>query len=216
MKDFFHVDGKFFAVMSKIVDLFLVVIMWALGCLPVVTIITSTASMYTTVVKCIRYDRGRVLPEFWEAYKTNLRQGIGLTLLYGCVGAVIGYLDYWVFFLSTSRTGAVLILAVVMLGLSAVYLLNLLWIVPVFSRFSNTLGNILKLNYVIAVRSILRSIPMLFALVCTGVLLLAVNELVFILPAAVVLFLSFLVEPALWRYMPKQEEDNGDWRYGFH
>jgi len=38
---------------------------------------------------------------------------------------------------------------------------------------------------------------------------------VFILPSVVVLCLSFLIEPAMRRYMPKQEEDNGDWRYGF-
>ena len=89
MKDFFHVDGKFFSIMSKVVDLFLLVLFWIVGCLPIVTIITSTASLYTTVVKCIRYDRGRVLPEFWEAYRTNLRQGIALTVLYGGIGAAV-------------------------------------------------------------------------------------------------------------------------------
>ena len=215
MKDFFHVDGKFFSVMSKVVDLFLLVLFWIVGCLPIVTIITSTASLYTTVVKCIRYDRGRVLPEFWEAYRTNLRQGIALTVLYGGIGTAIGCLDYWVFAVSTNRTGAFLILAVVALGLSIVFLLNLLWIAPVFSRFSNTFGNILKLNYVIAVRNILRSIPILFLLAAAVIFVLAINELVFILPSVVVLCLSFLTEPALHRYMPKQEEDNGDWRYGF-
>lgn len=216
MKGFFRVDGKFHTIMSKIVDLFLLMVLWVIGSLPVVTVITSTASMYTALVKCVRYDQGRVLPVFWEAYRVNLRQGIALTVLFGAVGVLLAGVDYWVFVVSTSRTGAFLILAVAALGLSVVYLLNLLWIVPVFSRFSNTLGNILKLNYVIAVRNILRSIPMFLVLMAGFILFLAVNELVFILPPMMALANSFLLEPAMHKYMPKLEGDNGDWRYGFH
>ena len=216
MNKLFAVDGKLYTFLSKFVDLIIVVLMWIVGCLPVVTFLTSTASMYTTIVKCIRYEQGRVLPEFWEAYRVNLRQGIGLTVLYGCVGTVIGFADYQVFFTSTNRTGAFFILAVALLGLSIVYVLNLLWITPVFSRFSNSFGNILKLNYVIAIRNILRSIPMLFVVMIAVILALAVNALIFILPSVVLLLCSFLAEPALRRYMPKLEEDNGDCRYGFY
>lgn len=215
MKGFFQVDGTFHTVMSKIVDLFLLTILWAIGSLPVVTVITSTASMYTALVKCVRYDQGRVLPEFWEAYRVNLRQGVALAVLFGTIGALLVWLDYWVIAICANRTGAFLILAVAALGLSLVYLGNLLWIVPVFSRFSNTFGNILKLNYVIATRSFLRSIPMLLVLVAGLILFLAVNELVFILPSVMALVNSFLSEPALHKYMPKLEGEQGDWRYGF-
>lgn len=214
MKNFFNVDGKFYIVMSKIVDLFFAVLLWLVGCLPVVTIIPSTSTMYYVVVKCIRYDEGSVFAEFKEAYRNNLKQGIGLTLLFGSIGVLLGFADYRIFALSTNRSGLFFVVVVGMLILNVVYLLNVLWIVPVFSRFSNTFGNMLKLNYVIAMKNLIRSIPMLVVIAVAVVLFLAVNELIFILPSLIMLINSRMAEPALWRYMPEQEEDNRDWRYG--
>lgn len=215
MEKLFCVDGKVYNFLSKVVDSVFVTVLWIIGCLPVVTFLTSTSSMYHTVVKCIRYDRGNVFEDFKEAYKKNFRQGMGLTALYGCVGAVLGIVDYWVFTISTNRSGLFFVAAVGALIASVVYLLNVVWIVPVFSRFSNTIGNIIKLNYVISVKHLIRCIPVLLMIAVAVILVLASNELFFILPAVIALVSSYLTEPALWRYMPKQGEDNGDWRYGF-
>lgn len=211
----FSVDGKFYAFTSKLVDVVVLSLLWLVGCLPVVTIITSTSSMYHVAVQCIRYDRGSIFTEFKEAYRNNLRQGIGLTVFYGILGALIAFVDYQLFIRSTDVSGLFFVLSLGMLILSAVYILNLLWIIPVFSRFSNTFGNIIKLNYVVAVRYLIRSIPMLLVIVAAVILFLASNELFLIIPALVAFVNSYLAEPALRRYMPKQEEDNGDWRYGF-
>ena len=215
MGGIFSVEGKFFTVTSKMVDMVVITLMWILGCIPIITIFTSTSSLYHTTVKCIRYDRGKAYEEFIDAYKKNLRQGISLTILYGLIGMIIGWLDYKVFFLSQSRTSIVFILAVGMLMLTVLYLLNVLWIVPVFSRFSNTLGNILKLNYVISTRYLIRSIPMMAVIVTAVIMMQASIPLVIIFPSLVMLINSYISEPGLHKYMPKQEEDNGDWRYGF-
>lgn len=215
MGGFFSVDGKFFSVTSKIVDMAVITLMWAVGCIPVVTILTSTSSLYHTTVKCIRYDRGKVYVEFIDAYKKNLKQGIPLTILYGFIGAVIGRLDYEVFILSRSRTSMVFIFAVGMLVLTVLYLLNVLWLVPVFSRFSNTFSKILQLNYVIAGRYFVRSIPMFAVSVTAVVFMLASPPLVILFPSLVMLINSYLAEPGLHKFMPVPEEDNGDWRYGF-
>ena len=215
MGGIFSVEGKVFTVTSKMVDMVVITLMWILGCIPIITIFTSTSSLYHTTVKCIRYDRGKAYEEFIDAYKKNLRQGISLTILYGLIGMIIGWLDYKVFFLSQSRTSIVFILAVGMLMLTVLYLLNVLWIVPVFSRFSNTLGNILKLNYVISTRYLIRSIPMMAVIVTAVIMMQASIPLVIIFPSLAMLINSYISEPGLHKYMPKQEEDNGDWRYGF-
>lgn len=215
MGGIFSVEGKVFTVTSKMVDMVVITLMWILGCIPIITIFTSTSSLYHTTVKCIRYDRGKAYEEFIDAYKKNLKQGISLTILYGLIGMIIGWLDYKVFFLSQSRTSIVFILAVGMLMLTVLYLLNVLWIVPVFSRFSNTLGNILKLNYVISTRYLIRSIPMMAVIVTAVIMMQASIPLVIIFPSLVMLINSYISEPGLHKYMPKQEEDNGDWRYGF-
>ena len=171
--------------------------------------------MYHTTVKCIRYDRGKVFEEFKEAYKKNLKQGILLTIVFGIAGTVIGLIDYRVFGLMQSRTSAAFILAFGMLIVTVIYLMNVLWLIPVFSRFTNTFGKIMQLNYAIAVRRIIRSIPMFLILIVSVILVLASFPLVIVFPSLAMLLISYLSEPGLHKYMPKQEEDNGDWRYGF-
>ena len=215
MSGFFSAEGKFFSITSRIIDMIFITLLWIIGCIPIVTILTSTSSMYHTTVKCIRYDRGKVFEEFKEAYKKNLKQGILLTIVYGIVGTVIGFIDYRVFGLMQSRTSAAFILAFGMLIVTVLYLMNVLWLIPVFSRFTNTFGKIMQLNYAIAVRQIIRSIPMFLILIVAVILVLASFPLVIVFPSLAMLLISYLSEPGLHKYMPKQEEDNGDWRYGF-
>lgn len=215
MRGLFSVEGQLFTVTSKIVDMVFITILWLVGCIPVVTILTSTASMYHTTVKCIRYDRGKVFEEFKEAYKKNLKQGIALTVLYGIIGIVIGTGDYYVFHLMTSRSATAFILLVGILIWTFLYLINVLWLIPVFSRFSNTFGNILRLNYVVSTKHLPRSI-LIILIVFVSVLLVIVSvPLVIIVPALAMLVISYLSEPGLHKYMPEQNEDNGDWRYGY-
>lgn len=215
MSGFFSAEGKFFSITSRIIDMVGITFLWIIGCIPIVTILTSTSSMYHTTVKCIRYERGKVFEEFKEAYKKNLKQGVPLTVLYGIIGAVIGFIDYRVFAIMQSRTTAAFILAFGMLILTVLFLINVLWLIPVFSRFTNTFGKIIQLNYVIAVRNIIRCIPMILILIISVILILASFPLVIIFPSLAMLLISYFSEPGIHKYMPKQEEDNGDWRYGF-
>lgn len=215
MRGIFSVDGKFYSITSKILDMVIVSVLWLIGCIPIITFFTSTSSMYHTVVKCIRYERGKVFEEFKEAYKKNLKQGIELTLFYGMIGAVIVFLDYRIFIFSQSRTSMQFILAVGMLILTVVYISNLFWNIPVFSRFSNTFGRIIQLNFVISIRYIIRGILLALIAVVVMILFLASNELIIILPALMVFAMSYISESVMHLYMPNQEEDNGDWRYGY-
>lgn len=215
MRSIFNVEGKFFTITSKIADLVVITMLWLIGCVPVVTILTSTASMYQTTVKCIRYDRGKVFEEFKEAYNKNLKQGIELTVLYGIIGGGIGLGDYYVFTLLTSRSGPAFVLAAGMLIWSLLYLMNVIWLIPVFSRFSNTLGNMLRLNYVISVRHLARSVVMLLIMAAAAFITAASLPLIIILPSLSMLVISYLSEPGLHKYMPEQAEENGDWRYGY-
>lgn len=214
MDKFFGVDGTFYTIMSKVADLIVASFIWIIGCIPIVTIFVSTASLYYTVVKCIRYDQGRIIAEFWNAYKKNLWQGIELMLVYGCVGTILALADYYVFVQSTNRSSLFFFLTIGVLGFSLLYLLNLLWMPVVLSRFSNSFGNLLKLNYVIAIKNIPKSIVILLVISASVILCLVMNELIFMLPAVAVFVNSFLSEPTLWRYMPELTENERDWRYG--
>ena len=214
-KGLFRIDGPFYTLINKIVDLGFVTLLWLVGCLPVVTIFTSTASMYHTVVKCIRYDRGSVFSTFKESYINNLRQGIVLMAFYSLVGSAIMSADYYVFFVSADRSALSYILSVILLLVTAVYILNLVWVAPALSRFENTFGNALKLVYVLALRNLVRGFFLLLLILAGVVIFLVWNGVFIIMPGLLSLCYSLVSEPALRKFMPVQEEDNGDWRYGF-
>lgn len=215
MKGFFRAEGPFFSVASRIADMAVLSVMWIAGCIPLVTILTSTASLYQATVKCIRYDRGSAWREFLDAYQKNLKQGIVLTLLYGAAGALLGYGDFWIVYISQDRSGAMFIPAFALFMLTIFWLVHVLWLVPVFSRFSNTLGNILRLNFVVSVRHMLKGMLLLALFGAAVVCVRASLPFVLIFPSLLMLSGSYISEPVLHRYMPEQREDNGDWRYGF-
>lgn len=214
-KGLFRMDGTFYTLISKIADLGFVSLLWLLGCLPVVTILTSTASMYHTVVKCIRYDRGSIFSTFKEAYINNLRQGIALLAFYSLVGGAVVSAEYYVFFFSTDESLLSLFLSISLLLVTAVCLLNLVWAAPALSRFENTFGNMLKLVYVLALRNLVRGIFLLLLILAGTAIFLIWNGAFIIIPGLVSLCYSLVAEPAMRKFMPEQEEDNGDWRYGF-
>jgi len=106
-------------------------------------------------------------------------------------------------------------LSVSLLLVTVVYIMNLVWVAPALSRFENTAGNTLKLVYVLALRNLVRGFFLLLLILAGVVIFLVWNGVSIIMPGLLSLCSSLLAEPALRKFMPVQEEDNGDWRYGF-
>ena len=207
----FSTDGKFFAVTSKIFDLILVTLLWMVGCLPVVTILTSTAGMYHTAVKCVRYDQGGVLSTFWDAYRKNLNQGIVLTILFGGTGALLGWGNYHLFWVTGGGTPEALAAAILLLLLSCLYLSAVFWIVPVFSRFANSLSNLLRLDFVIALRYFLRFLPGLALLAAAGAGVFVSVPLVIVLPGEIFGCYSTDEELGILQNTVEVFSDRGGW-----
>ena len=64
MGQLFSTDGIVYRFMTTTGNIILATILWIIGCIPVVTIGTSTAALYYTVVKSVRKDVGYVHSEF--------------------------------------------------------------------------------------------------------------------------------------------------------
>jgi uncharacterized membrane protein YesL len=75
MNNFFNMDNKFFTVLSKACDILFLSVVWALLCIPVITIGPATTAMYYVIVKVIRRERGYLFREFFKAFKSNFKYG---------------------------------------------------------------------------------------------------------------------------------------------
>ncbi len=89
MGKIFNYDNLFFRVTGRIGDLFILNLMWLIGCLPVITIGTSTLALYTVVERMQNGEEGYLCRDFWKAYKKHLKRGIGLELGLLAAGALI-------------------------------------------------------------------------------------------------------------------------------
>ena len=97
MNSMFGPETKFFKVTNQIGNILLVSVLWLIGCIPVITIGTSTIAMYYAMVKAVRCEEGYVTKEFFRSYRQNLKTGIVLTVIFPGLAAVL-----WLCLLYTS------------------------------------------------------------------------------------------------------------------
>lgn len=89
MGKIFNYDNLFFRVTGRIGDLFILNLMWLIGCLPVITIGASTLALYTVIERMQNGEEGYLCRDFWKAYRKHLKRGIGLELCLLAAGALI-------------------------------------------------------------------------------------------------------------------------------
>ena len=185
--------------LMKLTDLVGLTFLWVIGCIPIVTIFTSTAAMYHTVVTCVRGGKAGITAEFKAAYLRNLKQGILLTLLYGAAGGLLGAGNYFVFGVNETQSSEMMILAISTIIVTMLYILNILWLIPVLAKASGKFNEIMKLTYTAATKNIGKGLLMLWIVFAVAVGIRIFLPLAVILPAASAMWNSYLAEPALER-----------------
>ena len=209
--DILHTEGPIFGFLDKVGQMILLSLVWILGCLPVVTIVTSTTALYYAVMKNIRREYGTAMREFWSSYRANLKRGIPITVL----GLLVSGILVWNIHLMTQPGqgnnlllwGSVILLA--LLCAMAVY------ICPVLSRFQMKAGAACKLAFVMAIRFL--PITVLLAVGTVALVYLQIYVLpmptVVLLPSLWCWATTFLMEKALRKFMPPKEENDDSWYY---
>jgi len=205
IKELLHVDGPVIGLLDKLGQLIVLSVLWLLGCVPLVTIGTSTAALYYAVIKAVRRGRGSASREFFRSYRANLGRGI-------CVSVICLLLTAFLLFLMGQERrwlGQPAFLGLVLTLLVGVFL------APVLSRFSVGVGRVWKLALLMAFR-----FPHYALLLLVGGGLLGLLQ-IFVLPMPVVLILpgaacwlaTFPLERVLRSFMPEKEENDNAWYY---
>lgn len=183
-------------------DLLVAGFLWLLFSLPVITIGPASCALYYTVVKVVRRKRETVWKAFWYSFRSNLRQGLLVTvccLLYGGIflwcsqvaDAVGGY-----------QRGLVTAMAILALP----FLLILPWIFPVISRFQAGLVRQLQYAVYMAVGHFPTTLALLAMLAVVILLVVMFPFLLAILPGIYTYAASFLTERVMRSYMKQELE----------
>lgn len=205
---FIHIDSKVYRFLSALGDCAILSVLWFLFSLPVVTLGASSCALYYCVVKVIREDQGATLRRFWEAFRSNLKQGtivtvcvVPVVLALPAVGAVV---SEWV----SAQVWNILVLLSLLLVGSCISVLH--YLISSIARFENTLGNLLKNSLLLCLANLPVSIALVFLfLIVAGLWILtlpASGFLVFFIPALYALVTGFLLERIYRKYIPREEQ----------
>ena len=83
MGGLFNYDGFVVQTMNKIMDCISLSFLWLITSLPVITIGASTAALYYSMNKCIRWGEGSVWKTYWHGFRSNFKQATLLWLPLG-------------------------------------------------------------------------------------------------------------------------------------
>lgn len=190
---------------SRLIDLIVAGLYWLICSLPVITIGAASTALYYAVVKCVRHERGRLTGVFFSAFRREFRQSTLTWLIYIGYTAVIAADAYAI---GAAGLGGVLGILRWVFFLPA--LLSLPWMFAYISRFSNNIKGSLKFVGWLTLKHLGKSVLLAAVLAAVGVIVYFTPLLLPLLPGAVCMLMSLIIEPVFREYTAEQGGENTD------
>lgn len=206
MYKLFGPDSRFVKGLTKIGELIFLNVLWLLGCLPVISIGTSTAALYRCVMLCRTNAGVPLFREFVNAYQGNFKKA---TALFAIIAVLVGVVlaDVYIALQLYSVLGTAGILGFVLLA--ALILMVCGYLLPLQARFENTVGQTLKNAWVMTivhfpkslVVMLLNILPILMLVLWPEVFLRCLPLLTFCGGSAIAYVNSLILESIFLKYI---------------
>ena len=157
MSGIFDPENKVMQIGVKFADLLLINAMTLIFSIPVVTAGAAFSAMHALALKIYRDEQSAVIREYWRSFRQNLKQGTKLLLIYLAIGAVLG-VDIYLIAADKLNWGQYFNLLV--LAVTAIYLISLVWIFVLQSRYNFGIKDMIKYSLVLGFRNIPASVAM--------------------------------------------------------
>lgn len=138
----FGIDGKFYEVVSKLVDLVILNILFLICCLPVVTIGASTTALYGVTKKMIKKNEGYIVRNFFGQFKKNFKQSTIMWFILFVAGFIPSIDLYIINYMSKGMVQTILKGFTLMAVLVVFFVF--LYSMALQSTFENTVKNTIK------------------------------------------------------------------------
>lgn len=208
LTSFFNPDNAFWSTINKLIDLVVLSLLWALCCLPVVTIGPACIALYYAVVKAVRKQRSYSAREFFRAFRVNFKKGLIIWLVLLGLGLMMLGADVPLLlsFLRMEKTADTV--CIVLFVCKAALLAGAgCWCLVLQSRYEEKLVKLAETSLYLFLRYLPVTLLQLLILFWAGLLLYAEPLLLCIVPGAAVLLLSFPTEPVLRRLCDRKEAE---------
>lgn len=161
MNRFLTPDNPVMQFIVKITTSVYLNILWFLCCLPIFTAGASTTALFYVTLKMVKNEEGNVTKAFFHSFRENFKSATKIWLILLVLGGILacdGYIFYHMRFESILWT---LGTAVFFVALAA-YIIIIMYIFPLLSRFDNTTIAMLKNSLFIGMRFLVCTFLMAF------------------------------------------------------
>lgn len=205
----FNLDNPIYRFFSRLVDLVILTVLWIICSIPIFTIGAATTALYYTSINTISREDGYIAKMFFRSFGRNFRQATAIWGIMFLLGAILGG-DVYCWFTLFNNTGAgyTQVMLVVSLILLFIYLMGLMYVFPVLSKFDNTVKITIKNAYLLSIKHLDKTILLMIVpgVVIAGILLTNVYWLPFILLfIGLIAFIQAYIFKATFK--PYMEED---------
>lgn len=160
MGNLFSINSPLYRLVDKVLHLLWLSILWAVCCIPVVTIGASTAALYTITLKYARNEEGYLTSSFFCAFRQNFKQASITSAILVLAGFILG-IDVILYSRSQAVGLVPFLLMTVFFSLLVVFILIHIYIYPLLAKFNNTIPRSFINALIMAVRHWPSSISML-------------------------------------------------------
>lgn len=217
MNNFFSLDNKFFTFMTRVADLIIINLLFAICCLPVITIGPAMSALYYVTLKMVKNEETYPTKNFFHSFRQNLKQGMIINIIMLAALVLLSFDLYYTYqMLNVSGATIYKVLGIIILAISLLYAMIVSYVYPILSRFYNTTRNTLRNALFMSIRHLPYTIIILIIAVGPPIILLfssakvlSFGILFYILMGfAVIAYVqSILFVKIFANYMPKEEEE---------
>lgn len=198
----FKMENPVWKFIGKLVDVFVVNMLFILCSLPVVTIVPSCSAMYYVTLKLVRDEENYPAKSFFKFFKKNIKQGMILSLI--TLGAgVLFAADIYLYNAFAGDIPGSAFLIVLMVVLLFVWFMVMIYVCPIFARFDNSTKNILKNALLMAIAHLPKTLLMMVITIVLSILGIFVPILWF---GLIAFANSYILVKIFDHYMPEDQE----------
>lgn len=149
MKDLFSINGSFWGILNRFVDLVILNFLFIICCVPIVTIGASKTALYDVAKRLSKNEEGYIFRSFLKSFKNNFKASTIMWLIYVTSMVIIG-VDLYICTIIDMDTVVVASTAVIVL-LAILINMTFIYSIVLQSTFENTLKNTVTNGFIISV-----------------------------------------------------------------
>lgn len=216
MGKIFDYEGPLFTSLSRFADLIWLNFLYVICCIPIITIGASTTALYYVTLKMAKDEEGYITKSFFKSFKDNLKQSIGIWMIFLIVIVVLIcdlYIANGGSLATILQSEAISSVVLVAVGVMAIILtMTLTYVFPLLAKFDNTVKNTIKNAFLISIRHLPYTILLIAINIVPWVVIFWIGNmtilLVFVIFSAQAYFCSKVFVKIFVHYLPKEGEDS--------